>query len=310
MFQTGELIITADAQHGREVQPERRRADRLPDGAPSACGADSPGEAIGVMQSLEQRHGHHAEDLDLSRRDDEPAAIVLQSCNMSSDREDPPQGDGFLELVSDINSSSICILQRVPRDHQDAERREATIFLHDPKTGTLFSRVSAGSAISEIRFPSHLGIAGAVFTSGESMNIPYAYADLRFNPSFDRQTGFFTRSILCVPIVNKDGRVIGVTQMLNKKGGVFTDEDEQRSRLHRADRHRAREFEAVRRRAADEGLCRQHAAEYVERRHHARPAGQGRHLQRLGRAHLGVRARLARRRAARKTPRREQRLGP
>ena len=56
------------------------------------------------------------------------------------------------------------------------------------------------------------------------MNIPYAYADLRFNPTFDRQTGFFTRSILCVPIVNKDNRRIGVTQVLNKKGGVFTDE--------------------------------------------------------------------------------------
>ena len=97
-----------------------------------------------------------------------------------------------------------------------------------PQTGTLFSRVVAGSEISEIRFPSHLGIAGTVFTSGQSINIPYAYADLRFNPSFDRQTGFFTRSILCVPIVNKDNRVIGVTQVLNKKGGIFTDEDEQR----------------------------------------------------------------------------------
>ncbi len=54
------------------------------------------------------------------------------------------------------------------------------------------------------------------------MNIPYAYAGLRFNPAFDKQTGFFTRSILCVPIVNKDDKVIGVSQMLNKRGGVFT----------------------------------------------------------------------------------------
>ena len=60
------------------------------------------------------------------------------------------------------------------------------------------------------------------------MNIPYAYADLRFNPAFDKQTGYFTRSILCVPIVNKIGKVIGCTQVLNKKGGKFTDEDESR----------------------------------------------------------------------------------
>ena len=60
------------------------------------------------------------------------------------------------------------------------------------------------------------------------MNIPYAYADLRFNPSFDKQTGYFTRSILCVPVTNKNGKVIGCTQVLNKKGGKFTEEDESR----------------------------------------------------------------------------------
>ncbi len=104
----------------------------------------------------------------------------------------------------------------------------ATIFMYDQSTATLFSRVAAGGEINEIRFPSHLGIAGEVFTTGKSMNIPYAYADLRFNPAFDKQTGFFTRSILCVPIINTDNNVIGVTQVLNKKGGTFSDEDEQR----------------------------------------------------------------------------------
>jgi adenylate cyclase len=56
--------------------------------------------------------------------------------------------------------------------------------------------------------------------SGKAINIPYAYADLRFNPAFDKKTGYFTRSILCVPIVNKHGKVIGVTQVLNKRGGT------------------------------------------------------------------------------------------
>ena len=67
-----------------------------------------------------------------------------------------------------------------------------------------------------------------MFTSGKTINIPYAYADLRFNPAFDKKTGFFTRSILCVPVVNKDGKIIGVTQVLNKRGGPFNDEDESR----------------------------------------------------------------------------------
>jgi adenylate cyclase len=94
--------------------------------------------------------------------------------------------------------------------------------------------VAEGDSISEIRFPNNVGIAGSVYTSGKSLNIPYAYADLRFNPSFDRQTGFFTRSILCVPIHNKDDVVIGVTQVLNKKGGCFTDDDENRLRAFTA----------------------------------------------------------------------------
>ena len=86
----------------------------------------------------------------------------------------------------------------------------------------------AGLDADNIRLPNHLGIAGTVFTSGKTINIPHAYADLRFNPLFDKQTGFFTRSILCVPIINKQGKTIGVTQVLNKKGGPFSEEDEQR----------------------------------------------------------------------------------
>lgn len=110
----------------------------------------------------------------------------------------------------------------------------ATLFLHDDKRSELFSRVATGGSIGEIRMPDHLGIAGAVYTSGRSINIPYAYADLRFNPAFDKRTGYFTQSILCVPIINDTGKTIGVTQVLNKRGGPFTDEDEARLRAFTA----------------------------------------------------------------------------
>ena len=109
-------------------------------------------------------------------------------------------------------------------------RSRATLFLNDPRTNELFSRVAMGDGIGEIRLPNNVGIAGTVFQSKKTVNIPYAYADLRFNPSFDKQTGYFTRSILCVPIMNKDGECIGCTQALNKVGGGFTDEDESRLR--------------------------------------------------------------------------------
>ncbi|WP_439545582.1 GAF domain-containing protein [Sandarakinorhabdus sp.] len=190
-------------------------------------------EIIGVMQSLNKRDSTFtAEDLlllvDMTRQ----AAIALQSLQFIEQiQRNRAKEMSFLELVSDINSEFdlSALLKRVVAETCNMLQSErATIFLHDSATQTLFSRVVSGGEIAEIRLPSHAGIAGAVFTSGQSMNIPYAYADLRFNPAFDRQTGFFTRSILCVPIVNKDNRTIGVTQVLNKKGGIFTDEDEQR----------------------------------------------------------------------------------
>jgi adenylate cyclase len=74
-----------------------------------------------------------------------------------------------------------------------------------------------------------------VFTTNETVNIPHAYADLRFNPHFDKVTGFFTRSILSTPLTNKSGKVIGVTQALNKVGGPFTQEDASRLRAFTAE---------------------------------------------------------------------------
>jgi adenylate cyclase len=233
-FQNGEAIIANDAYADKRFNPSvDERTGYRTESIICVPIRTLSGEIIGVMQCLNKRNASFTpEDLDLLSEMTSQAAIALQSRQYVEQIERIRiKETAFLELVSEINSEFDLnsILQRLVAETTrmlDAER--ATIFLHDPGSGTLFSRVLTGSDISEIRFPSHLGIAGAVFTSGESMNIPYAYADLRFNPAFDRQTGFFTRSILCVPILNKDNRVIGVTQMLNKKGGIFTDEDEQR----------------------------------------------------------------------------------
>ena len=104
----------------------------------------------------------------------------------------------------------------------DAER--SSLFINDEKTNELYTMVGEGLS-QELRFPNHLGIAGHVFSSGETVNIPHAYADLRFNTAIDKSTGFFTRSMLCAPVTNKEGKIIGVSQVLNKQGGGFTDED-------------------------------------------------------------------------------------
>ncbi len=109
-----------------------------------------------------------------------------------------------------------------------------TLFLHDEKSNELWSRIAGGLKDNEIRFPAYMGIAGSVFTSGEIINIPDAYSDKRFNPEVDKKTGYRTCSILCMPVKNKTGKTIGVVQVLNKKGGPFSDTDERRLRAFSA----------------------------------------------------------------------------
>jgi signal transduction histidine kinase len=79
----------------------------------------------------------------------------------------------------------------------------------------------------EIRLPLGKGIAGYVAQTGETINIPDAYKDARFNPDIDKRTGYRTKSVLCMPMKNKDGKIIGVFQLFNKREGVFRSEDEQ-----------------------------------------------------------------------------------
>ncbi|HNW59744.1 MAG TPA: GAF domain-containing protein [bacterium] len=100
-----------------------------------------------------------------------------------------------------------------------------TVFVLDRERDELWSRVAHGE--DEIRFPAHLGIAGAVVKSGEVINIPDAYADNRFNPNIDRQTGYHTSNLLSAPMRNRPGEIIGVFQTLNKFEGPFTRDDEE-----------------------------------------------------------------------------------
>ena len=83
--------------------------------------------------------------------------------------------------------------------------------------------------LGEIRFPVGSGIAGTVAQTGETIRIVDAYADARFNREVDRQTGFRTRSILCLPVKNREGRVFAVAQLLNRRDGQPFDRlDEER----------------------------------------------------------------------------------
>jgi len=191
------------------------------------------GHVIGVAEVLNKRAGGFTDnDLELLEELVRQAAIVLESRRTAEEAEiDRLQQLELLKVVSEISSEIKLgpLLQKLITTITrmlNAER--STLFLNDEKTNELYTEVGEGLGATQIRFPNHVGIAGTVFKSIHSVNIPHAYADLRFNPGFDKRTGFFTRSILCVPVINKDGKTIGVTQVLNKRGGTFSEEDEAR----------------------------------------------------------------------------------
>lgn len=123
----------------------------------------------------------------------------------------------------DLNELLSLVLTRVS-EVVDAER--STLYLLDEDTGELWSKVTQGEEVVEIRLRVGEGLAGWVAQGGRSVNIKDAYQDSRFDQHWDRKTGYRTRSILCVPMKNHHGRILGVIQALNKRGGYFSVDDE------------------------------------------------------------------------------------
>ena len=194
------------------------------------------GEIIGVVEVLNRKGKKDAHftrlNLQLLEAMATQAAVSLQRSLLEelSVREKEKEAE-FLGVVAEISGEiklGTLLSKIIGTVTRMLHAERSTLFLNDEKTNELYTEVGEGLGATQIRLPNHLGIAGAVFRSGKTVNIPHAYADLRFNPAFDKKTGFFTRSMLCTPVINKAGVVIGATQVLNKKGGSFNQEDEAR----------------------------------------------------------------------------------
>jgi len=107
----------------------------------------------------------------------------------------------------------------------DADR--STLYLYDEDSEEIWSKVTQGGEIHEIRLKIPEGIAGWVAKSGETVNIADAYNDDRFNPDVDKASGYRTRSMLTMPMLNAHGKLVGVVQVLNKSGDrAFVQDDE------------------------------------------------------------------------------------
>ncbi|MCL1467591.1 GAF domain-containing protein [Argonema galeatum] len=142
----------------------------------------------------------------------------------------------FLRAIDLINDEALeTMLERTLeaitlKIGQILQADRTTIFLVDVDKGQLWSKISQGEGEKpiEIRLPMNVGIAGHVATTGESLNIPDAYNHPLFNPELDKQTNYYTRNILCMPVLSSKEQIVAVVQLTNKASNIpFNSEDEE-----------------------------------------------------------------------------------
>ena len=197
------------------------------------------GDVIGITQALNKHAGDFdAEDQHLLEAISLQASAALENARLFEKAERQQREEAMLLEISISIASEIHLDPLLTKILAAAttllEADRGTLFLYDPASDELFSRIAGGIDSEEIRFPATAGIAGECFSRGEAINIEDAYCDPRFNPEFDQHTGYRTHSMLSMPIIAKGQHRIGVMQILNRKGGPFNSADERRLRAFSA----------------------------------------------------------------------------
>jgi signal transduction histidine kinase len=123
-------------------------------------------------------------------------------------------GTGLMAILATVKDVAVRLI--------NAER--ASVFVFDRAGRRIWTLPADGTNM--IMAPEGKGIAGEVVRNNTVLNIPDVTSDDRFCGDMDRQTGFVTRNILCAPMCNRQGSAFGAIEILNKRGGAFTEDDE------------------------------------------------------------------------------------
>ncbi|XP_037960082.1 dual 3',5'-cyclic-AMP and -GMP phosphodiesterase 11 isoform X2 [Teleopsis dalmanni] len=208
---------------------------------------DSSGDVIGVAQVINKLNGEC-----FSETDEKVFASYLQFCGIGlrnaqlyeKSQLEVKRNQVLLDLARMIFEEQSTIEHMVFRilTHMQSLiqcQRVQILLVHEASKGS-FSRVfdfeandlskedsTSRTSPYESRFPINIGITGYVTTTGETVNIPNAYKDDRFDPRVDDNSTFKHKSILCMAIKNSLGQIIGVIQLINKFDDLnFTKNDE------------------------------------------------------------------------------------
>uniref|UniRef100_A0A8C5L2W1 Phosphodiesterase n=1 Tax=Jaculus jaculus TaxID=51337 RepID=A0A8C5L2W1_JACJA len=171
-----------------------------------------------------------------------PPTAIDYKCHLKKHNE----RQFFLELVKDISNDLdltslsykilifVCLMVDADRcslflvEGAAPGKKSLVSKFFDVHAGTPLLPCSSTENSNEVQVPWGKGIIGYVGEHGETVNIPDAYQDRRFNDEIDKLTGYKTKSLLCMPIRSSDGEIIGVAQAINKipEGAPFTEDDE------------------------------------------------------------------------------------
>lgn len=162
------------------------------------------GEVEGAIQLLNKKIG-------LFSKEDE--VEIVRACSMLTEMAARAEitAEAAKQLLDDLRSRVNC--------------ERGTVFLLNRQEMVLRSLVAEGLPDSSIELNLKLGIAGYVAVTGEEVIIQDAYSDPRFDRRADIESGYQTKTMLCLPIKNQTGEILGVIQVLNKKDGLFTEDD-------------------------------------------------------------------------------------
>jgi adenylate cyclase len=182
-------------------------------------------EHYGTLEAQIDKAGFTQEDEQVFREFAPSIRLILESSkSFYAATQRQRAATALMNAVNALSQSGLDLedtLKRVMDQAQGLMKADrSTLWLIDEDKDELWTKILIGGSLKEIRIPRTAGFAGIVAESGEPLLIPFdVYDDPRAETSkkTDQQTDYRTCSMLCMPVFNADQKLIGVTQLVNKK---------------------------------------------------------------------------------------------
>ncbi len=147
------------------------------------------------------------------------SGLIMEALDMFQKREEQLAQlfNASINMVKEVELMSL-IEYTIGEASQVIDAERCTLYLVDAKVGKLRSFTVQQTEVHEKQIPIDTDIAGFVVKTGELVNLEDAYRSPLFDPSTDKETGFRTRTVLCIPLEDRNNKIIGALLAINKKG--------------------------------------------------------------------------------------------